>query len=57
VAVRVKVAQRTGATTTAKAAHDDVAATSGLAQRRQRRAAAEREALARPGTAPAEGDE
>jgi uncharacterized protein (DUF111 family) len=39
--VRVKVARRPDGTTTAKAAHDDVAAARGLAARRYARAAAE----------------
>lgn len=41
----VKIAQRPGGERTAKAAHDDVAATPGLAQRRRTRAAGERHAL------------
>jgi uncharacterized protein (TIGR00299 family) protein len=43
----VKVAQRPDGARTAKAAHDDVAEATGLAERRARRAAGEREALER----------
>ncbi len=43
--VRVKVATRPGGTTTAKTAHDDVAATAGLAARRHLRATGEARAL------------
>ena len=43
--VRVKVAVRPDGTTTAKAAHDDVAATPGLAARRRLRVAGEAQAL------------
>jgi hypothetical protein len=44
--LRVKVATRPDGTTTAKAAHDDVAATPGLAARRRARAGAEERAIA-----------
>ena len=44
-AVEVKVALRPGGKRTAKAAHDDVAATRGLSARRQRRAAAVKRVL------------
>jgi uncharacterized protein (DUF111 family) len=44
--VRVKVATRPDGTTTAKAAHDDVAATAGLDARRRARAGAEAPAIA-----------
>jgi uncharacterized protein (TIGR00299 family) protein len=45
IAMSVKLAQRPGGERTAKAAHDDVAATRGLAKRRRARAASERRAL------------
>jgi len=54
VRARVKVATRPGGTTTAKAAHDDVAVTPGLAARRRARAGAEARAIA-DGDAPAPG--
>jgi hypothetical protein len=58
--LRVKVATRPGGTTTAKAAHDDVAVTPGLAARRRARAGAEARAVAAvdvptPGAAPTKG--
>jgi len=58
--VRVKVAHRPGGTMTAKAAHDDVAATPGLAARRRTRTAAEARAIAdanapAPGATPTKG--
>jgi hypothetical protein len=58
--VRVKVATRPGGTTTAKAAHDDVAATPGLDARRCARTAAEVRATAdvdaaAPGATPSKG--
>jgi hypothetical protein len=58
--LRVKVATRPDGTTTAKAAHDDVAVTPGLAMRRRARAGAEERAIADveaapPGATPAKG--
>jgi len=44
-AVTVKVAERPGGVRTGKAAHDDVAASNGLDERRQARATAEARAL------------
>ena len=44
-ALSVKIARRPGGERTAKAAHDDVAATGGLAQRRRLRASGEQRAL------------
>jgi len=58
--LRVKVAARPDGTATAKTAHDDVAATPGLAARRRARAAGEARAIAgaeatAPGAAPTKG--